>query len=160
MFSENFSSLSSIVDTMRTAHLVFVSMWAGLVAAEIVIELYVSRTRMYRDALVEFHFWIDLLVELPLIAGVIMTGIGNLFYLHTVTSLHWVKFGLAAVALSANLWCVLNVVRRRQERMSGLSFFGNLDGKIILAGVVGIPTGIATAVLGVILAATHLHAGF
>ena len=55
-------------------HLVVLSMWGGIVATEAVVELLPFRRRELHAAAIRYHYWIDLLVELPMVLAVICTG--------------------------------------------------------------------------------------
>ena len=56
------------------AHLVLLGVWAGVVAAEAVLELMPRRRPQLHTYTVRAHYWIDLLVELPVILGVTISG--------------------------------------------------------------------------------------
>ena len=46
---------------------------------ELVIEVYPYKNRGLYLSTIHFHYWIDLLVELPLVLGVIATGVALFF---------------------------------------------------------------------------------
>lgn len=94
------------------AHLIVLSMWGGVVATEAVIEIFPFRRRELHAATIRFHYWIDLLVELPLVLAVIATGIALLFVIETVTPLHLVMMGFGGAAVAINLFCIVVVVKR------------------------------------------------
>ncbi len=103
---------------LAMAHLIVLSMWGGVVATEAVIEIFPFRRRELHAATIRFHYWIDLLLELPLVLAVIATGIALLFVIETVTPLHLVMIGFGGAAVAINLFCIVVVVRRgrRLER--------------------------------------------
>ena len=99
-------------DVLAMVHLIMLSMWGGVVATEAVIEVYPFRQRELHAATIRFHYWIDLLVELPLVLAVVATG-GALFFLtDEVTPLLLVKIGLGGAAVAVNLFCIVVVVKR------------------------------------------------
>jgi hypothetical protein len=101
-----------IFDVLATVHLMMLSLWGGVVATEAVIEFLPFRQRDLHAATIRFHYWIDLLVELPLVLAVIATG-GALFFLtDEVTPLLLVKIGLGGAAVAVNLFCIVVVVKR------------------------------------------------
>ena len=101
-----------IFDVLATVHLMMLSLWGGVVATEAVIEVLPFRQRDLHAATIRFHYWIDLLVELPLVLAVIATG-GALFFLtDEVTPLLLVKIGLGGAAVAVNLFCIVVVVKR------------------------------------------------
>ena len=93
-------------------HLMMLSLWGGVVATEVVIEVYPFRKRELHAATIRFHYWIDLLVELPLVLAVIATGVGLWVLTDPVTTLHLVKIGFGAAAVAVNLFCIVVVVKR------------------------------------------------
>jgi len=105
-------------NVLAMVHLIMLSMWGGVVATEAVIEIYPFRKRELHAATIRFHYWIDLLVELPLVLAVIATGITLLFLTDPVIPLHLVKVGFGGAAVAINLFCIVVVVKRgrRLER--------------------------------------------
>ncbi len=97
---------------LAMVHLMVLSLWGGVVATEAVIEVYPFRKRELHAATIRFHYWIDLLVELPLVLAVIATGAGLWYLTDPVTPLHLVKIGLGGAAVAVNLFCIVVVVRR------------------------------------------------
>jgi hypothetical protein len=102
-------------DVLAMTHLIMLSLWGGVVATEAVIELYPFRRKELHAATIRFHYWIDLLVELPLVLAVIATGAVLLFLAETVTPLHLVKIGFGGAAVAVNLFCIVVVVRRGKK---------------------------------------------
>lgn len=100
------------LDLVAMVHLIVLSMWGGVVATEAVIEVFPFRKHELHAATIRFHYWIDLLVELPLVLAVVATG-GLLLYLtDPLTPLHLVKLGFGGAAVAVNLFCIVVVVRR------------------------------------------------
>ncbi len=93
-------------------HLMVLSLWGGVVATEAVVEVAPFRQKDLHTAAIRFHYWIDLLVELPLVLAVVATGVTLLFLTDPLTPLHYVKLGFGAAAVAINLFCILVVVRR------------------------------------------------
>ncbi len=125
-------------------HFVLVAMWGGLVAAEVVLELLpVWRPELRQPADV-FHYYIDLWVELPLLAGVLATGL-LLLRGHSVDARLAAKLAGAGIALGANLVCVAMVIvrhRGRAELAAGRT-------RIVHGtAMVGIPGGLVALYLG------------
>lgn len=99
-------------NVLAMLHLIMLSMWGGVVATEAVIEVFPFQQRELHASTIRFHYWIDLLVELPLVLGVIATGVVLFFLTDTVTPFHLVKIGLGGAAVAVNLFCIVVVVRR------------------------------------------------
>jgi len=108
-------------NVVAMTHLMMLSLWGGVVATEAVIELYPFRQRELHRATIRFHYWIDLLVELPLVLAVIATGAVLFFSLDSATPIHLIKVGLGGAAVAVNLFCIAVVVRRGRllERDAG-----------------------------------------
>jgi hypothetical protein len=136
------------------AHFAFLCLWGGVVAAEAVIELYPFRHRGSHAETIRFHYWIDLLVELPVIACVVGTGVALAWLARPFDVLHVVKIGCASVAVAANLACIAMVLRRRRllDRGAGETRLWGHSRVIVGCAIVGIPFAIAAAALGLNLA--------
>jgi hypothetical protein len=100
------------IDALAMVHLIVLSLWGGVVATEAVIEVYPFRQRELHAATIRFHYWIDLLVELPLVLAVIATGAALVFLTDPLTPLHFVKIGFGGAAVAVNLFCIVVVVKR------------------------------------------------
>ncbi|MCJ7753492.1 MAG: hypothetical protein MUP13_02890 [Thermoanaerobaculales bacterium] len=107
------------VEIPAVIHLIVLSLWGGVVATEAVIEIYPFRHSEMHAATIRLHYWIDLLVEGPLVAAVIVTGAWLLFHLDPVTPLHLVKVGFASAAIAVNVFCIAVVVRRGRRLNRG-----------------------------------------
>lgn len=94
------------------AHIFCLGIWLGCVAVEAVLEWRGWRDDSSRKRAAEAHFWIDLLVELPVLAGVVTTGSLLLWDAH-FTGVLIAKIALGSSAVLINLVCVFFVLRRR-----------------------------------------------
>ena len=108
-------------DVLAMVHLIMLSLWGGVVATEAVIEVYPFREQSLHPATIRFHYWIDLLVELPLVLAVITTGVALFFLTDPLTPLHYLKVGFGGAAVAVNLFCIVVVVKR------GRRLTGNID---------------------------------
>jgi len=147
-----------IINLVAIIHLVFLSLWGGVVATEAVLELYPYRRRELHSHSIRYHFWIDLLVELPLILGVIASGLTLVILAWPLSTLHLLKISAAAVAVSANLICVLIVFRRRKSLEQGAEDkkLWGLTRRIVLCAVIGLPFAGMAGCLGFYLAYQRL----
>jgi hypothetical protein len=103
---------SQAFDLVAMLHLIMLSLWGGVVATEAVVEIYPFRQQHLHPAAIRFHYWIDLLVELPLVIAVITTGTLLFFLVDPLTPLHWVKICFGGGAVAVNLFCIVVVVKR------------------------------------------------
>ena len=102
-------------DLVAMLHLMMLSMWGGVVATEAVVEVFPFRKPELHPAAIRFHYWIDLLVELPLVLAVVGTGITLVILTDELTALHLVKIGFGSLAVAINLFCILVVVKRGRK---------------------------------------------
>jgi hypothetical protein len=136
------------LEPWHLAHLVSLGLWGGLVAGEIVVEL-VSRSDDERRHAAKLHYWMDLLVELPLLAAVVLTGVVLVAHAWPLSTVHWVKIGGGLIAVGANLWCVAHVIARyrRANDAQALRAHGR---RIIAAAFVGVPFAAVALYLGLV----------
>ena len=97
--------------TLATVHLIIVSFWLGLLAAETVLELCIRDAASTRTvALV--HRWIDLVFEAPTAIAVLVTGGLLLARIWPAPSLVLIHAAAGALPALVNLLCVGYVVAR------------------------------------------------
>src|SRR5262249_15621129 len=134
-------------------HLVALCLWGGCVLAESVVEL-AATDDAGRGHAARVHFWIDVLVELPLIVTMLATGAVLASRSWPPSPLLATKLGAALAAVAVNLYCAVMVVLRylhRHEpaavrryqirvRWSGLGIpFASVAAYIGLAHYAGLP---------------------
>jgi hypothetical protein len=137
-------------DVLAMLHLIMLSMWGGVVATEAVIEVFPFRQRELHAATIRFHYWIDLLVELPLVLAVIATGATLFFLTDPVTPLHLVKIGLGGAAVAVNLFCIVVVVKRGRRLADDIEEEGlwRASRTVLACFAVGLLCAAGAAVLG------------
>jgi len=141
---------SNALNLVAVVHLIVLSMWGGVVATEAVVELLPFRRRRLHAAAIRFHYWIDVLVELPLVLAVVGTGVTLLVIKGSLTTLLVIKVALAAAAVLVNLFCIAVVIRRGRG-LDGATGEAALwrDSRIVLACfAVGLTCAAAAAFLG------------
>lgn len=126
-------------------HLIVLSAWAGVLLVEVVIERLGERHDMTALA-VQAHFWIDVLVELPLVAGVLLTGTVLLARGWPPSGSHVVKLVAAAGAIAINLYCAVIVIVRHRVRDDADAV--RRYGRHVRLSVLGVPFGVLAAYLG------------
>ncbi|MBW1881084.1 MAG: hypothetical protein JRJ84_22250 [Deltaproteobacteria bacterium] len=87
---------------LHLLHVIFLGLWGGIVASETVVEFSAKSDEDHRHA-ARLHYWIDLLVEFPVLLGILATG-------------GWLAWRIALVVLAVNFWCLALVVRRQRHR--------------------------------------------
>jgi NADH:ubiquinone oxidoreductase subunit 5 (subunit L)/multisubunit Na+/H+ antiporter MnhA subunit len=149
---------AATVDILPLIHLIVLSLWGGVVATEAVIEIYPFRHSEMHAATIRLHYWIDLLVEAPLVAAVVVTGAWLLFQTDPVTPLHLVKVAFAGTAVVVDIFCIAVVVRRGR-RLDRCGEDGQLwrASRIVLACfAVGLACAGVAATLGFTLALARI----
>lgn len=151
-----------LINLVSIVHLVLLCMWGGVVATEAVLELYPFREKGLHPATVRMHYWIDLLVELPLIVGVVISGTVLVFLAWPLSIWHVLKIVCAGVAVEMNLVCIVMVIRRKQALEAGNDEAGQwrTSKRIVLMAAVGISLAAVAAGLGFWLAHQRLVALF
>lgn len=138
------------VNLVSMVHLILLGLWGGVVATEAVLELYPFRRSELHEHSIRYHYWIDLLVELPLVIGVVASGL-------VLVTLTWplglwavVKILCAGVAVGANVVCIVLVLRRYASLKAGKgeSVLRSETRRILTTAAVGLPFAAAAAILG------------
>ncbi|MCU0304141.1 MAG: hypothetical protein MUC56_08805 [Thermoanaerobaculales bacterium] len=131
-------------------HLIALSGWGGVVATEAVIEVAPFRWRELHPAAIRLHYWIDLLVELPIVLTVVATGIALAVTTPALTGLHAVKIAFGATAVAVNLLCIVVVVRRgrRLRRGGGDRALWRASKTVLACFAAGLLAAAGAAVLG------------
>lgn len=128
------------------AHLVVLVTWGLVVIIEAVLELR-ARTDLQRRQIARLHYWIDLLVEIPLLLAVLATGVILVFGAWPPRPLLTLKIGFALVAVGVNGYCAVHVVLR-QRRAADARALAHHSRRVLLSGL-GAPPALAAAYLGV-----------
>jgi len=133
------------MDDWRVAHLLFLGLWGGVVFGELVLELS-PRDAGDMRTVARIHFWTDLLVELPLLAMVLISGVVLARRLDHFTTLHWIKVACALAAAASNVAAAVVVVKRQRHRddPAALARFGRW---VKLSGL-GVPFALVALYIG------------
>ena len=133
-------------------HVCAVAFWFGVVGAEFVIERSRAESTPHGFAVARNHYWIDLLLEMPAYVAVGITG-GLLLAQTALTPWLLVKAGFGVVAIAANAWCWLPVLRRqRAAAMGDLAAVIRYSRMIDRVTVIGLPAALMAFALGLYLA--------
>src|SRR3990172_7444557 len=144
---------------LHQLHLMLLALWGGVVLAESVVELWGRRREeLVRPAAV-FHYWIDLLVETPLLVLVVASGLVLLLAADRLSWLHLVKVAAAATAISANGYCIVQVIRRYRALRDGADTPALLahTRRVFLSAAAGMPPAAAAAALRLFLTLRSLQ---
>jgi hypothetical protein len=134
------------MEPLHFAHLAVLAAWGGLVLAEIVIELS-SRTTDDKRHAARLHYRLDVILELPMLAAVLGTGLALAIRAWPLTPLHIAKIGAGLAAIAANLYCVVQVVLRRQRVNDEVRLAAHTR-RVFASAIVGVPFGLLAGCLG------------
>ena len=130
------------MDGLLSLHLFLLGIWAGIVAVESIFEGGALRGRFDEDTIVALHRWTDRLAEIPVLVGVVATGLLLWRRMGWDPSL-LPKVGAGLGAVTANLFCVYLVERRASAAPEARWGFTRLTFIIGGAGVVSAVTALA-----------------
>ncbi len=122
-----------------------VTMWGGVVLAETVVEL-AAKDEAGQRAAARIHYLIDLFVEIPLLAGVLITGGWLMSQAPVLTNIHMIKITAGLLAIGVNLYCAVLVILR-QRHASDPVLLARYHKKVFNAWM-GVPFGLLALVLG------------
>ncbi|MBW2271337.1 MAG: hypothetical protein JRH16_22525 [Deltaproteobacteria bacterium] len=129
---------------MLILHLLAAGAWLGCVLVEAVVESMQSSDSSVRRIVADLHYRTDLLVEIPLIALVVITGVAQ-FDPMRFSGWYALKVVLGSITVVSNLYCVLPVMRRQRAAQAGRWEEATRQDQLMLkAGYIVIPSGIAT----------------
>jgi hypothetical protein len=110
------------VNIAAVIHLGLIAAFIGIFMVESVLELYSavnSGDGALHRAVIRLHFWIDLLVELPVFAGVVGSGIAMALLVDKLTPLHVIKISSVTLFFLIAVWCPVTVIKRYQMANEG-----------------------------------------
>ena len=131
-------------------HIAAIAFWIGVVGAEFVIERSRAASKPHGYAVAHNHFWIDMLLEVPAVLTVLVTG-ALLLPGTSLTPLLAVKVGAGLLAAASNLACVVPVtLRRRAAREEALPAVIRHSRTIDHLSALGLPAAALALVLGLL----------
>ena len=102
------------MDSYLFMHLIFLGLWGGLVLVEMILEFSLRKDRAQKHLIAQMHYRIDLIAEIPILIGVLVSGLLllNLDSLSSPLYLAKVICGLSPVII--NGLCLFPVIKRKQ----------------------------------------------
>ncbi len=131
------------MNKLGVAHLILVSTWGGVVLAETILEVL---GRKDTALAVRAHYFIDILVEIPLLISVLLTGTLLLLRSWPPSWLLWAKLISASIAVAVNLGCAVFVILRYRHRHDPA--LAERYGRLVRYSGLGVPFGVGSAYLG------------
>lgn len=139
------------MSSIAVLHACAVSFWFGVIGAEFVIERSRAQSRPHGYAVARNHYWIDLLLEVPVALIVLATGLMLLRDAEPSAALA-VKVAAGVIAVAVNVLCLVPVIRRRVAADAGdLAAVIRHSRVIDRITVAGLPAGVLALVIGVLL---------
>ncbi len=105
----------STINILAALHLFIVGgvVTCGLI--EIVFEYYaLFFDKSLHHSAIRIHYWVDIIVEIPLFVGVAITGTWMLFLLESISPLHLAKAGVAYIIVIGASVCFVETFRRKR----------------------------------------------
>lgn len=133
--------------TLRLLHFALLCVWGGVLCVEVLLELLGhDEDEASLRAAARAHYWIDVVIEVPLVLAVLTTGA-----LLAIPAWPWsttlaIKIGAALTAITLNLTCVVLVILRYRDRTNARRLRA-LHRRIRLT-ILGVPFGALALYLG------------
>ncbi len=131
--------------TLELGHMLLLAFWGGLVAAETVVEIALRSDADQRLAAC-LHYWMDLLLEMPTLVGILATGTILLARVWPPSTLLTIKVGCGLGAIGLNLLCAILVILRYRQRDNAPELT-RLGGLVRMTWV-GLPLGLVALYIG------------
>lgn len=102
------------IHTVAIVHLCFVAAFLGLYACEVVVEASHSKDELHPTA-IRIHYLLDIFVEIPLLLGILISGIILALLVDELSSAHLWLIACGTIAVLACLVCFFKFVRTRKH---------------------------------------------
>lgn len=136
------------MSNVAVLHACAVSFWFGVVGVEFVIERSRAKSRVHGYAVAKNHFWIDVLLEIPVALIVLTTGL-ILLKDAALTPLLMAKIAAGLLAVGVNLLCLIPVILRHHaadaEQLPEVVLYSRMIDQIT---AVGLPAGVLALFIG------------
>jgi len=121
------------------------------VAVETLLERSPRKLPAMKTLVPQLHYWIDLYIEIPILIGILLSGLMMLQEQHFEV-LFVVKILAGLLAIGVNLWCVIPVVKRKKAADSNDSEqVRKYSRQILLATQIGFPAAMLALCIGLFL---------
>ena len=90
------------INIVAVIHLTFVAGFVGMFLCETVVEAYASKNETVKPFVARVHYLIDVFIELPLVVGIIISGITLAFLVDKISYLHIALISIGAITV---LYC-------------------------------------------------------
>jgi len=138
------------MSTLLVIHICAISFWFGVVGAETIIERSRSENIEHGYAVARNHFFIDMFLEIPVAAIVLISGLLMINEVHLSSPLFLLKISAGIFAVGINAACAIPVTRRKNAANNGqLDDVIRHSRTIDKISVLGIPAGILALSIGI-----------
>lgn len=135
---------------VHAIHLLVVGMWTGLVGAEVILEWMCREGAAARTA-AQVHFWLDLLIEAPLVLAVCVTGGVLLRDAWPPSSLLGWKLAAGAIPIISCTFSIIFVLQRHRTLDDPVALA--VGRRRVLLSALAVGPGLVALYLGLRLAA-------
>lgn len=94
-------------------HLIFIGLWGGCVAVEMVIEFWGRTETDRKHQTAQLHYLIDLYVEVPILIMVLISGIALFNADNLIFPTYKIKIIAGLIPVLINIYCIVPVIRRK-----------------------------------------------
>ena len=103
-----------VIHTVSVVHLCLVAAFLALYLCEVVVEASHSKDELHPVA-IRIHYLLDVFVEIPLVSGILVSGIILALLVEEVTAPHIWLIACGTIAALSCLFCFFNFVRTRNN---------------------------------------------
>ena len=104
-----------LINIVAVVHLCFVAAFLGLYFSEAIVEGYAAQKNELHPVAIRYHYLMDMFVELPLMLGVLVSGIGLLILIDELTTFHLVLIACGTFCVLFCPFCFFRYVRTRRR---------------------------------------------
>ncbi|MDE2421294.1 MAG: hypothetical protein KGO49_08975 [Gammaproteobacteria bacterium] len=97
---------------LLSIHLFAVAFWFGVLGVEFILEQGRTRNRDHGYTVADIHFKIDMFLEMPAFAVVLITGLMMLDP-SKLSGLYLLKVIAGSIAVSGNIYCLYPILKRK-----------------------------------------------
>ena len=94
-------------------HLIFIGLWGGCVAVEIVMEFWGRKDIGRKHQTAQLHFLIDLYVEVPILIIVLVSGVALFNMDNLIFPTYKIKVIAGLIPVLINFYCLIPVIKRK-----------------------------------------------
>lgn len=95
------------------AHLIFIGLWGGCVAVEMVMEFWGRAEPARKHQVAQLHFLIDLYVEVPILIMVLISGVALFDADNLIFPTYKIKIIASLIPVLINIYCLVPIIRRK-----------------------------------------------